>query len=48
MGRGAQHLSGPLETLSLTRHPFRISDSVPQTTTQVASQLQATVEAIEA
>ncbi len=39
---------GLLETLSLTLHPFRISDSAPQTTTQVASQLQATVEAIEA
>ncbi len=39
---------GLLETLSLTLHPFRLSDSAPQTTTQVASHLQATVEAIEA
>jgi Family of unknown function (DUF6399)/IclR helix-turn-helix domain len=39
---------GLLETLSLTLHPFRISDSAPQTTAQVESQLQATVEAIEA
>jgi hypothetical protein len=39
---------GLLETLSLTLHPFRLSDSAPQRTAQVASQLQATVEAIEA
>jgi Family of unknown function (DUF6399) len=37
-----------LEVLSLTLHPFRISDSVPQTSAQVASQLTAAVEAIEA
>jgi len=37
-----------LETLSLTLHPFRITDSAPQTSAQVESQLQATVEAIEA
>jgi hypothetical protein len=36
-----------LETLSLTLHPFRIADSAPQTSAQVASRLQATVEAIE-
>ena len=39
---------GHLETLSFTLHPFRISDSAPQTSTQVENQLQATVEAIEA
>jgi hypothetical protein len=37
-----------LETLSLTLHPFGIADSAPQTSAQVASQLQATVETIEA
>ena len=37
-----------LETLSLTLHPFHIADAAPQTSAQVASQLQATVEAIEA
>jgi hypothetical protein len=37
-----------LETLSLTRHPFRIAASTPQTSAQVASQLTAAVEAIEA
>ncbi len=37
-----------LETFSLTLPPFRISDSALQTTAQVESQLQATVEAIEA
>jgi hypothetical protein len=37
-----------LETLSVTLHPFRISDSAPQTSAQVESQLQATVEAIAA
>jgi Family of unknown function (DUF6399)/IclR helix-turn-helix domain len=36
-----------LETLSLTLHPFRIADSAPQTSAQVASHLQATVTAIE-
>jgi hypothetical protein len=37
-----------LETLSLTLHPFCIADSTPQTSTQVASQLLAAVEGIEA
>src|SRR5215510_14503840 len=37
-----------LATLSLTLHPFRIADSTPQTSAQVASQLTAAVEAIEA
>jgi hypothetical protein len=37
-----------LETLSLTLHPFHIVDSTPQTSDQVASQLQVHVEAIEA
>jgi hypothetical protein len=37
-----------LETLSLTLHPFRISDSTPQTSAQVESQLQAMGEAIAA
>jgi hypothetical protein len=37
-----------LETLSRTLHPFHIADSAPQTSAQVESQLQATVEAIEA
>jgi hypothetical protein len=37
-----------LETLSLSLHPFGISDSAPQTSAQVASQLQTAVEAIEA
>src|SRR5712692_3603176 len=45
----AHHTSrGLVETLSLTLHPFRLSDSAPQSTAQVDSQLQATVEAIEA
>src|SRR5262245_43157128 len=35
-----------LETLSLTLHPFRISDSAPQTSAQVESQLQAMGEAM--
>jgi hypothetical protein len=39
---------GLLESLSLTLHPFRISDSAPQTSEQVERQLQAGVEAIEA
>ena len=39
---------GHLEHLSLTLHPFRLSDSTPQTSAQVESQLMATVEAIEA
>jgi hypothetical protein len=38
---------GHLENLSLTLHPFHLSDSTPQTSAQVASQLTATVEAIE-
>ena len=38
---------GHLEHLSLTLHPFRLSDSTPQTSAQVKSQLTATVEAIE-
>jgi hypothetical protein len=37
-----------LETLSLTLHPFCLTDSTPQTSAQVASQLHAAVEAIEA
>ena len=37
-----------LETLSLTLHPFGSNDSAPQTSTQVAAQLHAQVEAIEA
>ena len=37
-----------LETLSLTLHPFGISDSAPQTSAQVDSRLHAEVEAIEA
>ena len=37
-----------LATLSLTLHPFRIADSAPQTSAQVANQLQATLEAITA
>jgi Family of unknown function (DUF6399)/IclR helix-turn-helix domain len=37
-----------LDTLSLTLHPFRIADSAPQTSAEVASHLQATVEAIDA
>jgi len=37
-----------LETLSLPLHPFRIADSTPQTSAQVASQLTAAVEASEA
>ena len=36
-----------LETLSLTLHPFRIADSTPQTSAEVASHLQATVEALD-
>jgi hypothetical protein len=39
---------GLLESLSLTLHPFRLSDSVPQTSAQVARQWQAGGEAIEA
>jgi hypothetical protein len=35
------------ETLSLTLHPFRLADAAPQTSVQVASHLQAAVEAIE-
>ena len=37
-----------LDTLALTFHPFDISPSLPQTSAQVASRLQAAVEAIEA
>jgi len=37
-----------LDTLSLTLHPFGSNDSAPQTSTQVAAQLHAQVEAIEA
>ena len=37
-----------IETLSLTLHPFGISDSAPQTSAQVDSRLHAEVEAIEA
>jgi len=39
---------GHLESLSLTLHPFRLSDSTPQTSAQVERQFTATVEAIEA
>src|SRR5262249_10590890 len=35
-----------LETLALTLHPCRIADAVPQTSAQVESTLQATVEAL--
>ena len=45
----AHHIyRGHLESLSLTLHPFHLSDSTPQTSAQVESQLTATVEAIEA
>ena len=37
-----------LESLSHTLHPFRLSDSTPQTSAHIACQLTATVEAIEA
>jgi hypothetical protein len=37
-----------LERLSLILHPFRLSDSTPQTSDQVESRLHAEVEAIEA
>jgi hypothetical protein len=37
-----------LDTLSLTFHPFDISTSLPQTSAQVASRLQAGVDAIAA
>jgi len=37
-----------LETVSLMLHPFRISDSAPQTSAQVESQLQAMGEALAA
>lgn len=36
-----------LETLALTLHPFRMADSAPQTSAEVARHLQATVEAID-
>jgi hypothetical protein len=39
---------GHLETLSLTLHPFRLTDSTPQTSAQVDSQRTAAVEAIVA
>jgi hypothetical protein len=45
---GQRTYQNPLETLSLTLHPFGLSDSAPQTSVQVASRLQAEVEAIEA
>jgi hypothetical protein len=38
----------PLETLSRTLPPFRLADSTPQTSAQVASRWYAAVEAIEA
>jgi hypothetical protein len=38
---------GLLETLSLTLPPFRMADSAPQTSAQVANHRQATVMAIE-
>jgi Family of unknown function (DUF6399) len=37
-----------LETLSLSLHPFRVADSAPQTSAQVATHLHAAVAAIEA
>jgi hypothetical protein len=42
--RYRQHLA----TLALTRHPFGLSDSAPQTSEQVQSQLQTAGAAIEA
>jgi hypothetical protein len=36
-----------LETLSLTLHPFRMVDSAPQTSAQVASHLHAALEGID-
>ena len=36
-----------LATLSLTLHPFRMTDSAPQTSAEVANHLQATVSAID-
>jgi len=45
----ASHIyRGHLERLSLTLHPFHILGSTPQTSAQVANQLMAAVEAIEA
>jgi hypothetical protein len=45
----AHHIyRGHLERLSLTLHPFRLLDSTPQTSAQVASQLTAAVEGIAA
>jgi hypothetical protein len=38
----------PLETLSLTLHPCRLSNATPQTSEQVARQWHAAVEAMEA
>jgi Family of unknown function (DUF6399) len=37
-----------VEPLSLTRHPFHIANAAPQTSAQVESQLQATIDAIDA
>jgi hypothetical protein len=36
-----------LEALSLTLHPFTLRDSTPQTSVQVYTQLQATIDAID-
>jgi len=36
-----------LETLSFTLHPFSLADSAPQTSAQVASQLQTAIDATE-
>ena len=45
----AHHIyRGHLESLSHTLHPFRLSDSTPQTSAQVESQLTAVVEGITA
>jgi len=45
----AQHTyRSHLESLSHTLHPFRLSDSMPQTSAQVESQLTAVVEGIAA
>jgi hypothetical protein len=38
----------PLETLSLTLHPFNLDDATAQTSTQVTRRLHAEVEAMEA
>ena len=39
---------GHLENRALTLHPFRLADSTPQTAAEVARQLTAAVEAIDA